>query len=285
MDSFQGLTTKSPSSWHRPLAPNPIFYDHVNPVIRLTIPLDKSAVGNFMTITTEAFLGIIEDLASMTMKVGTTQGISLRAGQAKQPCLKIPEYIATAVIIEVLKIKSNAMMKFYSTQKHCSNRASDKKGGTQKERNQKLVKIDLPKISLSRIHKRTKQKSVISKTRKEVKGARTEENEMETNMKVDELIEEESEFETDEEVEEILKEEEDDLDGENFNLFPTMEELTHHEWLLKNPRPPWVKARIRAGSPNNIKISCMVGHLFKRHAYIDLESPINIILGVNIIRS
>ncbi|GJR58167.1 MAK10-like protein [Tanacetum coccineum] len=79
-----------------------------------------------------------------------------------------------------------------------------------------------------------------------------------------------------EEVEEILKEEEDDKDGKTFNLFPTMEELTHHEWLLKNPQPPWVKTRIRSESLNNIKISCMVSHLFKRHAYIDLESPINI---------
>ncbi|GJR94735.1 protein kinase-like domain, concanavalin A-like lectin/glucanase domain protein [Tanacetum coccineum] len=90
------------------------------------------------------------------------------------------------------------------------------------------------------------------------------------------MEEEESEVETDEEVEEILKDEEEDEDGENFSSFPTMEELTHHEWLLKNPRPPWVKARIRAGSLNNIKISCMIGHFFKRHAYIDLESPINI---------
>ncbi|GJV03395.1 MAK10-like protein [Tanacetum coccineum] len=110
-----------------------------------------------------------------------------------------------------------------------------------------------------------------------VKEQGKEENEMETDMEVDEVIkEEESKFETGEEVEEILEEEEDDEDGENFNLFLTMEELTHHEWLLKNPRPPWVKARIRAGSPNNIKISCMVGHLFMRHAYIDLESPIKI---------
>ncbi|GKA07454.1 hypothetical protein Tco_0686678 [Tanacetum coccineum] len=110
-----------------------------------------------------------------------------------------------------------------------------------------------------------------------VKEQGKEENEMETDMEVDEEIEEEeSEFETDEEVEEILEEEEDDEDGENLNLFPTMEELTHHEWLLKNPRPLGVKARIRAGSRNNVKISCMVGHLFKRHAYIDLESPINI---------
>nr|GEZ95020.1 protein kinase-like domain, concanavalin A-like lectin/glucanase domain protein [Tanacetum cinerariifolium] len=89
----------------------------------------------------------------------------------------------------------------------------------------------------------------------------------------------ESKVETDEEVEEILKdeeEEEEDEDDEYFNSFPTMEELTHHEWLLKNPRPPWVKERIRAGSLNNIKISCMIGHFFKIYAYIDLESPINV---------
>ncbi|GKC55441.1 hypothetical protein Tco_1078186 [Tanacetum coccineum] len=113
----------------------------------------------------------------------------------------------------------------------------------------------------------------------EVKEQGKEEDEMETNMEVKEVIEEEeSEFETDEEVEEILEEEEEDEDDENFNSFPTMKELSHHEWLLKNPRPPWVKARIRAGSLNNIKISCMIGHFFKKHAYIDLESPINIML-------
>ncbi|GJR28040.1 hypothetical protein Tco_1104272 [Tanacetum coccineum] len=99
----------------------------------------------------------------------------------------------------------------------------------------------------------------------------------EAKDEVKEVIdEEESEVETDEEIEEILEEEEEDEDGEYFNSFPTMEELTHHEWLLKNPRLPWVKARIRAGSLNNIKISCMIGHFFKRHAYIDLESPINV---------
>ncbi|GJT24774.1 hypothetical protein Tco_0894711 [Tanacetum coccineum] len=55
------------------------------------------------------------------------------------------------------------------------------------------------------------------------------------------IDEEESEVETDEEVEEILEDEEEegeDEDDEYFNSFPTMEELTHHEWLLKNPRPP-----------------------------------------------
>ncbi|GKE31808.1 hypothetical protein Tco_1451130 [Tanacetum coccineum] len=94
----------------------------------------------------------------------------------------------------------------------------------------------------------------------EVKEQGKEEDEMETDVEVKDVIdEEENEFETDEKVEEILEKEEEDEDDENFNLFPTMKELSHHEWLLKNPRPPWVNARIRAGSLNNIKISCMIG--------------------------
>ncbi|GKC78181.1 hypothetical protein Tco_1128955 [Tanacetum coccineum] len=61
----------------------------------------------------------------------------------------------------------------------------------------------------------------------------------EAKGEVKEVMEEdESEVQTDWEVNEILEEEEEDKDGEYFNLFPTMEELTHHEWLLKNPRPP-----------------------------------------------
>ncbi|GKD93363.1 protein kinase-like domain, concanavalin A-like lectin/glucanase domain protein [Tanacetum coccineum] len=104
-----------------------------------------------------------------------------------------------------------------------------------------------------------------------------EEDEMETDVEVEEVIEEEEiKFETDEEFEEIFKEEEEDKDDEKFNSFPTMKKLSHHKWLLKNPRPPWVKAKIRAGSLNNIKISCMIGYFFKRHAYIELKAPINI---------
>ncbi|GJW59383.1 hypothetical protein Tco_0108718 [Tanacetum coccineum] len=97
---------------------------------------------------------------------------------------------------------------------------------------------------------------------KGIKEHGKEDDEIETNMKVEEVIEEEeSESETDEEVEEVFKEEEEDEDDESFNSFLTMKELSNHEWLLKHPRPPWVKAKVRAGSPNNIKISCMIGRV------------------------
>ncbi|GJV05012.1 hypothetical protein Tco_1338581 [Tanacetum coccineum] len=71
------------------------------------------------------------------------------------------------------------------------------------------------------------------------------------------------------------------LDGtneiEHFDTFPTMKELEYHEWLLKYPKPSWVKAKIRTENFNNVKISCKIGRFLKRQAYINLESPINVI--------
>ncbi|GJV85548.1 protein kinase-like domain, concanavalin A-like lectin/glucanase domain protein [Tanacetum coccineum] len=72
----------------------------------------------------------------------------------------------------------------------------------------------------------------------------------------------------------------DSLDGsdeiEYFDTFPTLEELEYHEWLLKYPKPSWVRAKIRIGNLKNIKISCMIGHFLKRQTYIDRELPINV---------
>ncbi|GJR20595.1 protein kinase-like domain, concanavalin A-like lectin/glucanase domain protein [Tanacetum coccineum] len=110
-----------------------------------------------------------------------------------------------------------------------------------------------------------------------VKEQSTEETEIQSSSEIDEESNDEGdESETEEEVEEIPEEEKDDENNGDFNSFPKMEELTHHEWLMKNPRPPWIRAKIRSGSPNNIKISCMFGHLFIRHTHLDLESPVNI---------
>ncbi|GJV01973.1 hypothetical protein Tco_1335542 [Tanacetum coccineum] len=52
-----------------------IFYSHVNPVTRRTI--DQSAGGKLRDLNPEEYKTILEDLSPMTMKVGTTQGISL----------------------------------------------------------------------------------------------------------------------------------------------------------------------------------------------------------------
>ncbi|GJS52542.1 MAK10-like protein [Tanacetum coccineum] len=61
MDSFQGLTLKSPSLWHRYLAPSLKFYDHVNPVTRRTI--DQSAGGKIRDRNAKESWALLEDLA------------------------------------------------------------------------------------------------------------------------------------------------------------------------------------------------------------------------------
>ncbi|GJZ27985.1 hypothetical protein Tco_0572632 [Tanacetum coccineum] len=88
--------------------------------------------------------------------------------------------------------------------------------------------------------------------------------------------------ESDEEVEEELEEEEQEEDDpEYFDTFLTIEELSYHKWLLKNPRPSWVSAKIRTGNLNNIKISYMIGQFLKEQAYIDLDSPNNVMSKLN----
>ncbi|GJX70283.1 hypothetical protein Tco_0307454 [Tanacetum coccineum] len=61
MDSFQGLTPKSPSSWHRSLAPSPNIYDHVNPVTRRAI--DQSAGGKLRDRKAKESWALLKDLA------------------------------------------------------------------------------------------------------------------------------------------------------------------------------------------------------------------------------
>nr|GEW64039.1 protein kinase-like domain, concanavalin A-like lectin/glucanase domain protein [Tanacetum cinerariifolium] len=114
---------------------------------------------------------------------------------------------------------------------------------------------------------------------KEVKEQGNEEDEMETDMEVEEVIEEEeSKFETDEEVEEILEGEEDD---ENFNSFPTMMELSHHEWLLRilDPR------RQKPSNPDKISnfvgrvrsLKIFIGSFAYKYVFMILEETTSII--------
>nr|GEW09339.1 hypothetical protein [Tanacetum cinerariifolium] len=91
-------------------------------------------------------------------------------------------------------------------------------------------------------------------------------------------VESEKEFE-EETKEEIKEEKEDSL--EHFDTFPTIKELRYHEWLLKNPRPPWVKAKIRTENLNNVKFSFMIVYFDKNQAYLDVESPINVMSRIH----
>ncbi|GJS75111.1 MAK10-like protein [Tanacetum coccineum] len=120
---------------------------------------------------------------------------------------------------------------------------------------------------LSIMHHRVPMKREENEAKESAKSSATEYKDHEMTVESEEEFEEEAEEETEEE-------EEDNPD--HFYVFPTMKELGYHEWLLKNPRPPWVKAKIRTRNLNNVKFSYMIGHFDKKEAYLDVESPVNV---------
>ncbi|GJU81236.1 MAK10-like protein [Tanacetum coccineum] len=91
MDSFQGLTPKSPSSWHRSLAPSPNFYDHVNPVTRRTI--DQSAGGKLRDLNAEEPWALLEDLALYENKSWNDPKDFAKSVKANPYCHKMSRYI------------------------------------------------------------------------------------------------------------------------------------------------------------------------------------------------
>ncbi|GKC16742.1 hypothetical protein Tco_1013524 [Tanacetum coccineum] len=56
------------------------------------------------------------------------------------------------------------------------------------------------------------------------------------------------EFEEESEESDDETEEEEEDDPEYFDTFPTVEELSYYKWLLKNPPPPWVNAKVFVGN-------------------------------------
>ncbi|GJZ97044.1 retrovirus-related pol polyprotein from transposon TNT 1-94 [Tanacetum coccineum] len=60
--------------------------------------------------------------------------------------------------------------------------------------------------------------------------------------------------------------------------FPTEEELVYHKELLGEPQPPFstLEPKIKRGDPWSLKIPYVIGTVYTGHAYIDLQSPVNI---------
>ncbi|GJZ74922.1 retrotransposon ORF1 [Tanacetum coccineum] len=65
---------------------------------------------------------------------------------------------------------------------------------------------------------------------------------------------------------------------EYFDTFPTRNELTYHKYLMCGPIPSIFLQNpiIMEGCPSNLKIPCNIGHVHVEKAYIDLNSPLNI---------
>ncbi|GKD18537.1 hypothetical protein Tco_1207695 [Tanacetum coccineum] len=65
---------------------------------------------------------------------------------------------------------------------------------------------------------------------------------------------------------------------EYFDTFPTQSELAHHKYLMRGPIPSIFLRNpiITEGCPSNLKIPCNIIHVHVEKAYIDLNSPLNI---------
>ncbi|GJY18384.1 hypothetical protein Tco_0389875 [Tanacetum coccineum] len=71
---------------------------------------------------------------------------------------------------------------------------------------------------------------------------------------------------------------EEELGVECFDKFPTRSKLAYHKYLICALIPSLLlrNPSIVGGSPSNLKIPCNIGHVHVEKAYIDLNSPINI---------
>ncbi|GKD41879.1 retrotransposon ORF1 [Tanacetum coccineum] len=65
---------------------------------------------------------------------------------------------------------------------------------------------------------------------------------------------------------------------EYFDVLPTRSELAYHKYLMCGPIPSIFLRNpiITEGCPSNLKIPCNIGHVHVERAYIDLNSPLNI---------
>ncbi|GJU04395.1 hypothetical protein Tco_1120825 [Tanacetum coccineum] len=82
--------------------------------------------------------------------------------------------------------------------------------------------------------------------------------------------------------EEELEEDENAITGglrvEYFDIFPTRSELAYHKYLMSGPIPSLFLRNpiIVGGCQSNLKISCNIRNVHVEKAYIDLNSPLNI---------
>nr|GEZ27184.1 MAK10-like protein [Tanacetum cinerariifolium] len=74
---------------------------------------------------------------------------------------------------------------------------------------------------------------------------------------------------------------EEELGVEYFDRFLTRSELAYHKYLMSSPISSLFLRNpiIVGGSPSNLKIPCNIAHVHIKKAYIDFNSPINVMTG------
>ncbi|GKB16611.1 hypothetical protein Tco_0850534 [Tanacetum coccineum] len=251
---FKDLLKKSPHHGIDLWFQVQIFYDHVNPAIRRTI--DQSAGGKLHDRNTKESWPLLEDLALYDNE--SWNGPKDFAKSVK--AISLPQDVPSTSDRCLIELENQV---------------------------QRLMEAHLAPKQYVQVNKITSSCEICSGLHDTqycmenpeqafVEYASSRNNKVGAN----EEVEEESKEELEEETKEETEEEEDD-DSEYFDTFPTVDELRYHEWILKNPRPPWVNAKIKTRNMENIKIKCMVGQFPKKQAYTDLESPINVMSKLN----
>ncbi|GJX03049.1 hypothetical protein Tco_0188965 [Tanacetum coccineum] len=68
------------------------------------------------------------------------------------------------------------------------------------------------------------------------------------------------------------------LEVEYFDIFPTRSKLAYDKYIMRGPIPLIFLRNpiITEGCPSDLKIPCNIGHVHMEKAYIDLNSPLNI---------
>ncbi|GJT44767.1 MAK10-like protein [Tanacetum coccineum] len=71
---------------------------------------------------------------------------------------------------------------------------------------------------------------------------------------------------------------EEEFEGDHFDKFPTRSELAYHKYPMSAPFPSMIVSNpiILEGKPLNLKIPCNIGNVHVGRAYIDVDSPLNI---------
>nr|GEV47452.1 MAK10-like protein [Tanacetum cinerariifolium] len=103
---------------------------------------------------------------------------------------------------------------------------------------------------------------------------------MDSNVMLIELIKDD-EYPSDDELNKDDDVGEEEFKGYYFDKFLICSELAYHKYLMHDPylskivRDPIIKRE----NPSNLKIPCNIGHMHIERAYIDLDSPLNIMSG------
>ncbi|GJT96499.1 MAK10-like protein [Tanacetum coccineum] len=69
-----------------------------------------------------------------------------------------------------------------------------------------------------------------------------------------------------------------EFEGDHFDKFLTKSELAYHKYVMSAPFPSMIVSNpiMVEGNPLNLMIPCNIGYVHVGRAYIDLDSPLNI---------